>query len=138
MIYLAVFDTNILFSGSVWKGNPFHCLELARAGQVGGITCQEILDELAEKLAIKLNLSNTQINETITDLLGFIKLVSIPNTLKVISDDPDDDKIIECAIIGRATHIVTGDRRHLLPKGRFQDIEIISATDFLKLFSSVS
>lgn len=138
MLYLVVFDTNILFSGSVWKGNPYHCLELARSGQVGGITCQEILDELAAKLAIKLNFSNRQLAETITDLLGFLKLVTIPNTLKIIHDDPDDDKIIECAMIGGATHIVTGDRHHLLPKGRVQGVEIVSAAYFLKSVSSNS
>lgn len=136
MRYVAVFDTNILFSGSVWKGNPYHCLELARSGQVEGITCQEILDELTEKLAIKLNFSNTQLTETVTDILGFLKLITIPNTLKIIPADPDDDKVIECAMIGRATHIVTGDRRHLLTMGRYQDIEIINSADFLRIASS--
>ena len=26
---IAVFDTNILFSGVGWKGKPFQCIELA-------------------------------------------------------------------------------------------------------------
>jgi uncharacterized protein len=39
-------------------------------------------------------------------------------------------------MIGGASHIVTGDRRHLLVKGRFQGIEIVSAADFLNLVSS--
>ena len=47
---IAVFDTNILFSGVGWKDKPFLCLELARAGVVDGVTCRELLDELAEKL----------------------------------------------------------------------------------------
>ena len=47
---IAVFDTNILFSGVGWKGKPFLCLELACAGVVDGVTCRELLDELAEKL----------------------------------------------------------------------------------------
>jgi hypothetical protein len=28
----AVFDTNILFSATGWRGNPFPCVERARAG----------------------------------------------------------------------------------------------------------
>ena len=36
---LAAFDTNILFSGVGWKGKPYECLELARAGKVKGVTC---------------------------------------------------------------------------------------------------
>jgi predicted nucleic acid-binding protein len=52
---VAVFDTNILFSEVGWKGKPFQCLELARAGVVDGVTCRELLDELAEKLQSKLS-----------------------------------------------------------------------------------
>lgn len=136
MPYRAVFDTNILFSASIWRGNPYYCLELARSGQVEGVTCREILDELTEKLAIKLNFSNTLLTETITDLLGFLKFVTIPNSLKIVPADPDDDKIIECAVVGGATHIVTGDRRHLLPMCQYQGIAIVGAADFLRLVSS--
>jgi hypothetical protein len=41
---IAAFDTNILFSGVGWKGKPYECLELARAGKVEGVTCPEVLD----------------------------------------------------------------------------------------------
>ena len=30
---MAAFDTNILFSGVGWKGEPYECLELARAAK---------------------------------------------------------------------------------------------------------
>lgn len=49
--------------------------------------------------------------------------------------DPDDNMILECAVVGSATHIVTGDKRHLLPLGSYQGISIISAADFLILVS---
>lgn len=52
---IAVYDTNILLSGIGWRGNPYRCLELARQGKIEGLTCPEILDELAEKLTTKLN-----------------------------------------------------------------------------------
>jgi uncharacterized protein len=48
-----------------------------------------------------------------------------------VPGDPDDDKVVECAVIAGATHIVTGDRRHLLPLGTFQGIPILTAADFL-------
>jgi predicted nucleic acid-binding protein len=47
--------------------------------------------------------------------------------------DPDDDKILECAAIGNATHIVSGDKRHLLPLGQFQGISIVNPADFIRL-----
>jgi predicted nucleic acid-binding protein len=93
--------------------------ELARAGTVEGLVCWELLDELAEKLPVKLNFSATEVTDTIADLLGFLRLVKITNTLKVIDAGSDDDKILECAVVGGATHIVTGDRRHMLPLGSY-------------------
>ena len=58
----------------------------------------------------------------------------IPNRLKGITADPDDDMIIECAVVGGATHIVTGDRKHLLPLGNYQGILIVKPVDFLAEF----
>ena len=135
MLSVVVFDTNILVSGTGWRGNPYRCLELARAGIVEGVTCKELLDELGEKLRVKLNFSDSQAADTVTDLLIFLRPVTITNTLKVVAADPDDDKVLECAVVGGATHIVTGDRRHLLSLGSYQGIPIVSAADFLALVS---
>jgi predicted nucleic acid-binding protein len=82
-----------------------------------------------------LNFSDTQVTDTIADLLTCLRVVTITNTLKVLSTDPDDDKVLECAMVGGATHIVTGDRRHLLPLGSYPGIPIVSATNFLALVS---
>jgi putative PIN family toxin of toxin-antitoxin system len=128
---VAVFDTSILFSAVGWKGKPYQCVELARAGQVEGVTCREILDELAEKLQAKLGLSAQQGFDAVADLLTFLRVVAIPGSLKVVAADPDDDKVLECAVVASATHIVTSDRRHLLPLGTYQGIAIVSAAEFL-------
>lgn len=63
----------------------------------------------------------------------FSRLVMITNTLRAVAADPQDDKVVECAVVGGATHIVTGDRRHLLALGSYQGIAIVSAADFLSL-----
>ncbi len=128
---IAVFDTNILFSAVGWKGKPFQCVELARAGVVDGVTCRELLDELVEKLQTKLCFTPDQTLDTVADLLTFLRVVPITGKLKAVPADPDDDKVLECAAIVGATHIVTGDRRHLLPLGTFQGICILTAADFL-------
>ena len=132
---VVVYDTNILFSATGWKGTPYQCLELARQGKVEGLTCIEILDELAEKFSTKFNFSLNQRIERIKYLRGFLRITKINNTLKGVTADPDDDKVIECAVVGSATHIVTGDRRHLLPLKNYQDIQIVTAADFYAQFS---
>jgi putative PIN family toxin of toxin-antitoxin system len=128
---IAVFDTNVLFSATIWRGRPFDSLELARAALVEGLTCPEILLELADKLRVKTALSDQHIADMVADLLGFLRPVTIAGALRVVDQDPDDDKIIECALEGRATHIVTGDRRHLLKLGTYENIAIVSPAEFL-------
>lgn len=133
---VAVFDTNVLFSGVGWKGKPSQCLDLARSGTVQALTCQEIADELTEKLVTKLGLSADDVTDTLADLLSFLHAVKITNQLKVVTADPDDDKVLECAALGGATHIVTGDKRHLLPLGSYQGIPILTPSEFLRVVSS--
>jgi uncharacterized protein len=58
-------------------------------------------------------------------------LVEIPGVLKAVPNDADDDMVVECAVIGKATHIVTGDK-HLLSLMRYESISIIKAADFLQ------
>jgi len=50
----------------------------------------------------------------------------------VIEQDPDDNRILECAVEGNVNYIVSGDR-HLLNLGRYRGIEIITISEFLLL-----
>ena len=130
---IVVFDTNVLLSAIGWRGSPYHCIDLARQDRVKGLICPEILDELTEKLEQKLKFTPIQVIETIADLLSFLRLITIANTLNFLTTDPNDNMVLECAIVGNATHIVTGDKRHLLPLGSYQGIAIVNARDFLNL-----
>jgi putative PIN family toxin of toxin-antitoxin system len=124
-----VFDTNILFSATGWRGHPFRCVELARSGQVRAVTCEEILRELVEKLAAKLAFSDRQVDETLADYLSFHALVEIPGVLDAVPRDAEDNAILECAPAGQARFVITGDI-DLLTLRSFQGIEILSATEF--------
>jgi uncharacterized protein len=42
--------------------------------------------------------------------------------------------VVEFAVIGKATHIVTGDK-HLLTLTAYGNIEIVKATEFISLLS---
>lgn len=115
---IAVFDTNVLFSGMGWKGGPYACLQMARAGKFTHVTCLEILAEFYEKLQLKMGLSTTEAARAIAEILSFSQLVTIENKLRVVVADPDDDKILECTLAGRADFIVSGDR----PSPRFEEL----------------
>lgn len=132
---VAVFDTNILISALLSPtGNPFRCLALAKIGQLESITCREILNEFAEKLFVKLKFSEEMAQLAVTEIETFSRLVTITGTLKAVPADPEDDMVIECAVVGQATHIVTGDQ-HLLALKRYQEIAIVKATEFFEQLS---
>jgi uncharacterized protein len=133
MQYVVVFDTNILLSALLsTNGNPFRCLALAKIGQVESVTCQEILDEFAEKLLVKFKFSEEMVQVAVQEVHNFSRLIKISGTLKAVPDDPDDDMVIECAVVGNATHIVTGDKHLLsLTSHGYQGITILKVTEFV-------
>jgi putative PIN family toxin of toxin-antitoxin system len=133
--YIVVFDTNILISALFSQtGSPFRALALAKIGQIESVTCQEIMDEFLEKLLLKFKFSEDKAQSAIDEILRVSRIVEISGTLKAVPNDPDDDMVIECAVVGNASHIVTGDK-HLLSLVKYQDIAIAKATDFVNLFS---
>lgn len=135
MKYIVVFDTNILISALFSQtGSPFRALALAKIGQIESVTCQEIMDEFAEKLLLKFKFSEEKTQSAVGEILSFSRIVEISGTLKAVPNDADDDMVIECAVVGNASHIVTGDK-HLLSLVKYQDIAIAKATDFVNLFS---
>jgi putative PIN family toxin of toxin-antitoxin system len=138
MLRVAVFDTNVLLSALFsLHGNAFRCLALAKMGVVQFVMCQAILQEFQEKLEGKFSYSAQRARAAVDEVQQCSRLVTITHNLKVVVADPDDDKIVECAVVGGATHIVTGDRRHLLPMGSYQGISIISPANFLQLLSQL-
>jgi len=133
MRYRVVLDTNVIFSAIGWRGKPRDCLELARTQAIQGLICQHILDELLEKLITKMHLTLDEASVVIDELLVFMEIVEIMGALQGVCGDPNDDAVLECALKGQATHLVTGDTKHLLPLKRFEGIEIVSPAEFLQI-----
>lgn len=127
----AVYDTNILISGLLWRGLPYKCFLLAKAEVVELFLCDEIIFELSSKLKDKFNFTDLEVKMAIKEIKSFSKNIKIEGNLKVVKEDRDDDKFIECAYISNAKCIVSGDR-HLLNLKSYKSIEILNARDFLK------
>ncbi|MDT7893093.1 MAG: putative toxin-antitoxin system toxin component, PIN family [Armatimonadota bacterium] len=130
-----VFDTNILISALLWHGPPSQCVELARLGLVRSVTCNELLDEFVEVLLRRFRLTIYQAEQARRSVVSFSEVVAITGQLKVVVDDPDDDKVIECAVVGKADYIVTGDH-HLLALGQYGNISIVKAAQFISILSA--
>jgi uncharacterized protein len=64
-------------------------------------------------------------------ICGIAKVVEPREPLSVISDDPDDNRVLECALKGEADVIVSRDR-HLLKLANYQGISIVTVRQFLE------
>jgi predicted nucleic acid-binding protein len=53
--------------------------------------------------------------------------------IEPLASNPPDTVVLQAAVEGRATHIVTGDKKHLLPLKTFQGIPIVTPQFFLSL-----
>lgn len=128
-----VFDTNIFISAIIFGGNPRQCFELARTGGVELLLSRAILLEFARKLRDKFLWNDSEIKELIEGILVFARLISPEKKIKIAKDE-DDNRILECALKGKADFIVSGDKKHLLSLEKFEGIPIISAKEFLDIF----
>ena len=128
-----VFDTNIWISGLLWRGKPYECLLLARSGLVQPMYCPPMLGELSQKLREPFGFDENHIQAVVYDYRRVSHRVEIAGDLAVVSDDPDDDKFVECAVVSGASAIVSGDR-HLLTLQEYQGIRVFSAAEYLAHF----
>jgi putative PIN family toxin of toxin-antitoxin system len=129
-----VFDTNVLVSALLLpKSKPRSSFDRAlRNGRL--LISVAVLAEAYEVLSRKR--FSRYINEE--DARNFIaaltreaELVDVKVKISA-SRDPKDDKLLELAVSGRATHIVTGDS-DLLALDPFQGIRILTPSSFLEL-----
>ena len=58
-------------------------------------------------------------------------LATPTETLSVVARDPDDNRVLECAIAAHSEFVVTGDA-DLLSLGTFRGIEITTVAAFLE------
>jgi putative PIN family toxin of toxin-antitoxin system len=125
-----VLDTNIYISALVFGGEPRKVLTYAEARRFTLFISPTIQTELERTLENKFGWSHGRVTGVLAKLRRFMKTVT-PTTAFKLSDDPDDDKILECAHAAKADYIVSGDD-HLLRLARFYDIPIITVKTFLE------
>ena len=129
-----VFDTNVVISAMLlplWV--PRRALDRAmREGRplISAATTTE-LDQVIHLPRFDKYLSEEERIKFLTTLVHEAELV---NVVETVTDcrDPRDNKFLELAVSGRATHIVTGDS-DLLVLHPFRGIIVVSPNSFLTL-----
>ena len=88
-----------------------------------------MLDELTGVLARKFQYTKVAIDAVVEAILKDSIMVSTRENITV-SRDPDDNRVLECAVAGYADLIVSGDK-DLLVLGKHDGIPIITVRQFL-------
>ena len=109
-----VFDTNVLVSACIGKGLCFRLLEEAREERYQLYISPEILAETADVLGRpRFRLHPRFIRQAIRYIAACGTVIEATQSPVVVTDDPDDDRIVACALTCRARFLASHDH-HLL------------------------
>ena len=126
----AVFDTNIFVSAlAVPGGQAERAINLVIDARVNLIVSKDIIHEVLGVLAQKFSKGAEELSRTAVFLSELGELI-VPREKIAVLDDEPDNRILECAVTGRAHVIVTGDRAMLNLK-KYTGIRILSLRQFL-------
>ena len=133
-----VLDTNVLISAILFGGKPREILEKAIRGEIRLCLSEPILEELSGVLRrSKFDYSLERVQTLLTELTSIADFVNSSQTIRLVLEDPDDKRILECAVEAKASYIITGDF-HLLKLIRYRNIEVLNAVAFLEKLSSAT
>jgi len=125
-----VFDTHILVSALLFPGGRGEAaLQRIIDERDQLVLSKPILDELLGVLARKFSRDAEELAHVAVFLSDLAHYVKPRRRLKVVTDEPDN-RILECALTGRAHAIVTGDRA-LLELRDYRGVQIITVREYL-------
>lgn len=126
-----VFDSNILLSALLFPGGSAE----AAVGKIFDgiddlVISRAIIEEVLSVMASKFSKDREELSRVAVLLGELAELVEPTAHLNVFRDEPDN-RILECAVEGKAEAIVTGDKA-MLAIGEYEGIRLITLSDYLK------
>ncbi|MDY6846581.1 MAG: putative toxin-antitoxin system toxin component, PIN family [Chloroflexota bacterium] len=137
---IVVLDTNVIISALLSAGgSPAQIIDLWEAGVFDVAISTPLLDELKRALDYpQVKKYQKMTPDELNMLLGRWSTISIyvepEEALEVVADDPDDNRVLECAIAAKASYIISGDK-HLLDLGEYRGIEVLPPAGFIVLLN---
>lgn len=129
-----VIDTNVFIS-SFFGGIPREIINYWKNGKITLCLFQKIIEEYIEvlnKLGLKDKNEIQNLIKLFAESYNSIFTAKTPS-LKVVEEDPDDNKFIECAVALDSKIIISGDK-HLKNIKKYIDIEIVSPKEFVEMY----
>lgn len=131
---IVVLDANALLVSISKKSIYRPILDTLIDGEFDIILSNDILSEYVEIIERK---ANAVVANNIAEMLlnlGNLNKVEVYFEWKLISQDPDDNKYIDAAIVGAADFIVSNDQHFQVLKSiDFPRVNVVSIEEFLNL-----
>ena len=138
----AVLDANVFASAFIRpQGHSGQILlRLAEKREFQLVLSASILAEVRRvlrypRLRKELRCSDEEIDLRVAALGVLADMVEEGVSVHVVKADPDDDKYIATALVGRASHLVSGDH-HLLDLVDCQGVRIVRPRAFLEILNA--
>lgn len=133
-----VMDTNVIVSAALsQEGNPALIMRLFLLDEIKNSITPEIIAEVREVLErpkITKKTSPIEREFILKAMEEFSEKINPGLTFDEVKEDPDDNKILECAVAAAAKFIISGDE-HLLKLIEFRGIKIVSPAEFVKILN---
>src|SRR3989344_1596395 len=118
-------DTNILISSTFWDGDSNKILNKVENNKIELILSEKLIKEFTkvfnyEEIQNKIRDKSLEMNRTVEKVISLSKIVMPLSKFDIVSEDSDDNKVIECAVEGKVDYIITNDN-HLLNIKEFQE-----------------
>jgi putative PIN family toxin of toxin-antitoxin system len=127
-----VFDTNVYISAILTSGTPrVVLLESLKREEIRILISEPILSEIERILRLKIRRPYGEIMTILIAIRQNTTLISPELEVSVIAEDEADNRIVECALQGKAQYIVSGDH-HILSLKEYRGMKILSPTEFLR------
>ena len=129
-----VVDTNVFISGVFFTGPPHQILDAWRRGRVQIVVAPEILTEYRDTgTELTANFPEVELEPWLELLAVKSTLVEAPPLEKQVCTDSDDDKFLACALAGRVSIIVSGDKALLRASG-YKRLKVLTPRSFVDLY----
>lgn len=131
----AVLDTNVLISSTLWAGSANKTLLLLIGKNAKLYTSRAILEEYAEIVRREFPQVTEKLPQLMENILSFSTIAETSVRLDVVKADPDDNRIIECAVASQAEFILTYDK-HLLKLKEYEGVKILTPENMRRLLNA--
>ncbi len=131
-----VIDTNVLVSGTGWKGGPpARIIDAWSAQRFDMVVSAEVFEEYKRVLLdFSVRHSGIEVGPILALIASKALWVTAIPLAGSICTDPDDDMFIAAAIAGKARYIISGDTA-LIAVLAFRGVEILTTARFFSVLT---